>query len=106
MAVLKSTLSNSPNTYVYRVGAAGSSQYPVPRPANPYRPYGARVNYGQDQQSPDRYGGLLQIQQLQTQRQIPSTVYSANYEADPILARLAALRDQTIANARLEASGL
>jgi hypothetical protein len=92
---LSSASSNRPST--------GSSSYPVPRVQNPYLKMGAQTNFGSGGSGQQGlYAGLLQSQQFQ--RPQVSTEFQTQYNFDPVLAKLSALGEMSIANARTEAA--
>ncbi len=99
MATLSTTLSSASSN---RAGT-GASSYPVPKVQNPYLKMGAQTNFGgggSGQQG--LYAGLLQSQQFQ--RPQVSNEFQTQYNFDPVLAKLSALGEMSIANARTEAA--
>lgn len=99
LATLSQTLSSAPasgNRYKYSTSSG------VPKQANPYARLGANVS-GSNSGPQGLYAALLQGQQ-QT-RAAPSTEFQSSYNFDPILSKLSALGEMSIANARTEAAG-
>jgi hypothetical protein len=71
--------------------------------SNPYLKMGAQTNFGSSgggQQG--LYASLLQSGQFQ--RPAPSTEFQTQYNFDPVLAKLSAIGEMSIANARTEAA--
>lgn len=105
MAFLSETLGSSraPSS---RTSGYGSTSYRPPKMENPFGAvYGAnRPNLAPGNQN--LYASLLQSQQGQSFRPFPSTRFQAQYDYDPILARISALGEMSIANARTEAAEL
>jgi hypothetical protein len=100
VATLSTTLSSASAN---RAGSQASS-YPVPKLSNPYLKLGAQTNFGSSGGSGQQglYAGLLQSGQFQ--RPTPSTEFQTQYNFDPVLAKLSALGEMSIANARTEAA--
>jgi hypothetical protein len=70
---------------------------------NPYLKMGAQTNFGSGGSGQQGlYAGLLQSQQFQ--RPQVSTEFQTQYNFDPVLAKLSALGEMSIANARTEAA--
>lgn len=100
MASLTETLGN------YRPSGSSSYSYKPPKVNNPYEPlYGARQSFN-PQGNQNLYASLLQRTQDQSARAFPTTRFQAQYDFDPILARISALGEMSIANARTEAAEL
>jgi hypothetical protein len=99
VATLSTTLSSASAN---RAGSAASS-YPVPKVSNPYLKLGAQTSFGSGGSGQQGlYAGLLQSQQFQ--RPQVSTEFQTQYNFDPVLAKLSALGEMSIANARTEAA--
>jgi hypothetical protein len=99
VATLSTTLSSASAN---RAGSAASS-YPVPKVSNPYLKLGAQTSFGSGgSRNQGLYAGLLQSQQFQ--RPQVSTEFQTQYNFDPVLAKLSALGEMSIANARTEAA--
>lgn len=100
MATLSTTLSKAPaNRYSY------SGNYGVPKRENPYMRLGAGVGGGSSGPSQGLYAALMQQNQTPP-RPMPSNQFQSNYNFDPILQRLNALGEQSVANARSEGAAL
>jgi hypothetical protein len=69
---------------------------------NPYLKMGAQTNFGSGGSGQGLYAGLLQSGQFQ--RPQVSTEFQTQYNFDPVLAKLSALGEMSIANARTEAA--
>jgi hypothetical protein len=99
VATLSTTLSSASAN---RAGSAASS-YSVPKVSNPYLKLGAQTSFGSGGSGQQGlYAGLLQSQQFQ--RPQVSTEFQTQYNFDPVLAKLSALGEMSIANARTEAA--
>jgi hypothetical protein len=99
VATLSTTLSSASSNRA----PSGASSYPVPRVQNPYLKMGAQTNFGSGGSGQQGlYAGLLQSQQFQ--RPQVSTEFQTQYNFDPVLAKLSALGEMSIANARTEAA--
>jgi hypothetical protein len=107
MARLQTTLDTARptnNRYAYGGGTVGYGSYAKPS-NNPYaRRYGANV--GEQQTSPNQ--GLFAAMQQGQNQAAPeiSSSYSASYQFDPVLQKLSALGQASIANARSDAAAL
>jgi hypothetical protein len=98
VATLSTTLSSASSNRA----PSGASSYPVPRVQNPYLKMGAQTSFGSGGSGQQGlYAGLLQSQQFQ--RPQVSTEFQTQYNFDPVLAKLSALGEMSIANARTEA---
>lgn len=96
MATLSTTLSKAPAktpTYTTSTG--------VQKQNNPYSRLGAQPSSALSGAG-SLYAALSQ--QNQMQRPVPSTEFQANYNFDPVLSKLTALQEMSIANARSEAA--
>jgi hypothetical protein len=99
VATLSTTLSSASSNRA----PSGASSYPVPRVQNPYLKMGAQTNFGSGGSGQQGlYAGLLQSGQFQ--RPQVSTEFQTQYNFDPVLAKLSALGEMSIANARTEAA--
>jgi hypothetical protein len=99
VATLSTTLSSASSNRA----PSGASSYPVPRVQNPYLKMGAQTSFGSGGSGQQGlYAGLLQSQQFQ--RPQVSTEFQTQYNFDPVLAKLSALGEMSIANARTEAA--
>jgi hypothetical protein len=99
IATLSTTLSSASSNRA----STGSSSYPVPKVSNPYNRMGAQTNFGSGGSGQQGlYAGLLQSGQFQ--RPQVSTEFQTQYNFDPVLAKLSALGEMSIANARTEAA--
>jgi hypothetical protein len=105
MASLTETLATAkPTKSAYSAAGYGSA---IPRIQSPYpAQYGARVSYGPQSTDQGLYANLLARTQQESARALPSATYNAQYNYDPILARLTALSQMALPNARDEAANL
>lgn len=100
MATLSTTLGsakdNSPR-YSYN--------YRPPPMSNPYRNIGANVGF-QNFGDPGMFASLAARNDASAAKPIPGSAYQAEYNYDPILSRISAMGDMTVANAQSEAANL
>jgi hypothetical protein len=103
VATLSSTLSSAKSNTASKGGYTSSS---IPKISNPYLKMGAQTNFGTSSGSGGGQQGLYAalLQSGQFQKPTPSTEFQTQYNFDPVLAKLSALGEMSIANARTEAA--
>src|SRR6478672_6841960 len=96
MATLTQTLGTSPLNSTFKYPSL-SSPYPL-FPSGPQSPsgYGANVNYAP-------VSPYFVNQPQAAPPQLPSNQFSANYDFDPVLAKIAAMSSMTVDKARAAA---
>lgn len=82
-----------------------SYNYSPPRISSPYPQYPSYKPQTPDQ-NPNIYAGLAARESAQTMRPQPSTNFQAEYNYDPVLARISQMGQMAVADARSEASAL
>lgn len=68
--------------------------------------YGAKVNFNTPGSNQNLYAALLQDTTNQSAKVVPGTQFAAQYDFDPVLARIQAMSSMTVANAQAEAAAL